>query len=294
MRTELKKNNRCYFASDLHGHEDKYEKLFQFIFSSPPDLLLLGGDILPSGIFHFSAHTKKSHEFIHSFLIKNLSALRDKLKEDFPIIFLIPGNDDPKVEEIELLEGEQLELWTNLNSKKMKLGEYSFYGYPYVSPTPFRLKDWEKYDVSRYVDPGCISPEEGIRTVQVNENTIRLTTIKNDIEKLVGNDSMENAICLFHSPPYKTNLDRAALDGKMIDHVPLDVHVGSIAIKKFIEQEQPLLTLHGHIHESTSLTGKWQDKIGRTFCFNAAHHGRELSVIQFKLDDIPNAKRFLI
>jgi len=35
-----------------------------------------------------------------------------------------------------------------------------------VPPTPFLLKDWEKYDVSAYVDPGCVSPEEGYHRVE--------------------------------------------------------------------------------------------------------------------------------
>jgi Icc-related predicted phosphoesterase len=86
---------------------------------------------------------------------------------------------------------------------------------------------------------------------------------------------------LFLSPPYQTMLDRAALDGRSIDHVPLDVHVGSVAIRRFIERSQPLITLHGHIHESARLTGAWQQRIGRTFCFSAAHDGAELALLRF-------------
>jgi len=41
---------------------------------------------------------------------------------------------------------------------------------------------------------------------------------------------------VLHSPPYDTGLDRAALDGRSVDHAPLDVHVGSIAIRRFIER----------------------------------------------------------
>lgn len=36
--------------------------------------------------------------------------------------------------------------------------------------SPFLLKDWEHYDVSRYVDLGCISPEDGQRTIDVPFN----------------------------------------------------------------------------------------------------------------------------
>jgi hypothetical protein len=53
-------------------------------------------------------------------------------------------------------------------------------------------------------------------------------TIRQDLARLVGDDDLRNAIMLFHSPPYRPSGSRG-LDGKMIDHLPLDVHVGSIA-----------------------------------------------------------------
>ena len=91
-----------------------------------------------------------------------------------------------------------------------------------------------------------------------------------------------------------TNLDRAALDGKTVDYVPLDPYIGSIAIKRFIEKQQPLLTLHGHVHESPRLTGNWRDQIGRTVCLSAAHDGQELALIRFTLENVGNAERVLI
>jgi Icc-related predicted phosphoesterase len=105
---------------------------------------------------------------------------------------------------------------------------------------------------------------------------------------------MKNAVMLFHTPPHKTHLDRAALDGKKIDHVPLDVHVGSIAVRRFIESRQPLITLHGHIHESARLTGFWKDTIGRTRMFSAAHDGPELALVRFSLEHPEDATRQLI
>jgi len=70
----------------------------------------------------------------------------------------------------------------------------------------------------------------------------------------------------------------------MYEHVPLDVHVGSIAVKRFIEERQPLLTLHGHIHESARLSGEWKIQIGRTVCINGAHDGPELALVRFDLE----------
>jgi hypothetical protein len=62
----------------------------------------------------------------------------------------------------------------------------SVYGYNYVPPTPFQLKDWERYDVSRYVEPGCVSPEEGRRSVTVDAMETRYATIQQDLVALDG------------------------------------------------------------------------------------------------------------
>ena len=84
------------------------------------------------------------------------------------------------------------------------------------------------------------------------------------------------------------------MDNKVIEHAPVDVHVGSIAIKRFIEKKQPHITLHGHIHESARITGSWRDKIGKTYCFSAAHDGPELAIVKFDSDRPEEAERILI
>jgi Icc-related predicted phosphoesterase len=80
----------------------------------------------------------------------------------------------------------------------------------------------------------------------------------------------------------------------MVDHVPLDRHLGSIAIRRFIEAQQPLLTLHGHVHESARLSHSWRDRLGRTHCFSAAHDGAELALVRFDPGDLDSASRELI
>ncbi|MEW5923964.1 MAG: hypothetical protein AB1746_08260, partial [Candidatus Zixiibacteriota bacterium] len=64
--------------------------------------------------------------------------------------------------------------------------------------------------------------------------------------------------------------------------------------KKFIAARQPLLTLHGHVHESTRLTGEWRDKIGRTAALSAAHDGKELALIRFDPEAPEQATRELL
>jgi Icc-related predicted phosphoesterase len=172
--------------------------------------------------------------------------------------------------------------------------DFLVYGYACVPPTPFVLKDWECYDVSRYVPLGSVSPEEGLRSVPADESRVKWATIQRDLDSLVGDEPLDRAVFLFHTPPYDTPLDRAALDGKTCEHVALDLHVGSIAVRRFIEERQPLLSLHGHIHESTRLTGEWKIRMGRTVCINGAHDGPELALVRFDLQSPWEATRELI
>ena len=233
-------------------------------------------------------------DFANDFLAARFAQLRRELKKGYPRVFLILGNDDGRSAESAILAGAGRGLWEYIHNRQARLSKFLVFGYAYVPPTPFRLKDWERYDVSRYVDPGCISPLEGMYSVPVSESDLRFRTIKADLEQLVGQVDLSNAVFLFHSPPYQTNLDRAALDGKKVDHVPLDLNVGSIAIRRFLETYQPLLSLHGHVHESARITGHWKDMIGKTHAFSAAHDGPELALVRIELDDLEASTRELL
>lgn len=279
----------CFFSTDLHGHVDRYHKLIDQIIIEEPDLVLLGGDLLPHGF-----GTKSDfNDFFEDFLLKEFLLLKKKMGSKYPEVMLILGNDDARINEQDFIDAQNLGVWTYMHEQKKQFQSYTIYGYAYVPPTPFQLKDWERYDVSRYADPGCIHPLEGRYSVEPKED-IEYQTIKEDLDKLCADDDLRKAIFLFHSPPYQTFLDRAALDGKMIDHVPMDVHVGSIAIKRFIEERQPLMTLHGHIHESTRITGHWNEKIGKTISINGSTDSPELSLIIFNLEDLNQLVRRLL
>jgi len=65
-------------------------------------------------------------------------------------------------------------------------------------------------------------------------------------------------------------------------------------MRKFIEKKKPLLTLHGHIHESARITGHWKENIGNTNSFSGCHDGPELALIEFDINDLSLATRRLI
>jgi uncharacterized protein len=97
----------------------------------------------------------------------------------------------------------------------------------------------------------------------------------------------QRAIVNFHCPPTETKLDLAPLLTKDFKYVgkggAIQVqHVGSSAVRHVIERHQPLLGLHGHIHES-----RGEEMIGRTLCLNPGSEYGEgiLDAVIVQLDD---------
>ena len=75
-----------------------------------------------------------------------------------------------------------------------------------------------------------------------------------------------NAVFNVHVPPYRSGLDDAAELDKDLRPVLAGQSlqpVGSTALREAIQKYQPLLSLHGHIHE-----GRGATHIGKTLCIN--------------------------
>lgn len=286
-------NESCFFVSDLHGNRTRYEKLFSQVLDKKPRAVFFGGDLLPSSVLHQSADPAIPPGFLPDFFLPAFRHLKETLGEDYPELFMILGNDDPRAAEPFFLTHAAEGLWHYMHGSSVEMNGLNIYGYSFVPPTPFLLKDWERYDVSRYVDPGCIHPTEGFRTVPAGVD-LEFETIKKDLDKLTAGKDLSGSVFLFHSPPYRTMLDRAGLDGVMIDHVPADVHVGSIAIREFIEERQPLITLHGHVHESSRITGAWKQQMNKTWALSAAYDGPGLALIRFRPGCPERAERLIV
>jgi hypothetical protein len=102
-----------------------------------------------------------------------------------------------------------------------------------------------------------------------------LATIKEELDILTVQSRPAKTIYVLHSPPYATALDRLT-DGRP---------VGSRAVRAFIEQHRPPLTLHGHIHESPIVSGHYANRIGRTLCVNPGQMAQRLHVVIFDTKD---------
>jgi len=80
-------------------------------------------------------------------------------------------------------------------------------------------------------------------------------------------NDVHTSIFLIHVPPINTAIDEAPLLEDLKLKVDLTgiktTHVGSTAVRATIEKLQPMISLHGHIHESRGVA-----RIGKTLCVN--------------------------
>lgn len=282
-----------FFASDLHGSELCFKKFVAAAKFYGADTLLLGGDVsakivVPvvrggSGRYQaqFHGHTERLdessvEEFEHRAWTSGLYTERmdpeeyqhyadnpaeveqlfdrvmrrtvqrwleyakDKLAGSPVIVYNAPGNDDPPaVDEVLLTHGDDRVRFVEGEIVEIAPGmEMLSTGYTNVTP----------WDTHREYS------EE-----QIAEHLLAMTARLSNPETAIFN---------IHVPPYNSRLDVAPLLGqdlkvKTAAGATMTAPVGSTAVREAIEDVQPLLTLHGHIHESGGSV-----KIGRTTAIN--------------------------
>ena len=53
----------CIFISDLHGNSDKYEKLLNYVQLNSPDVIFIGGDLLPAGNGYYKTSANNHNNY---------------------------------------------------------------------------------------------------------------------------------------------------------------------------------------------------------------------------------------
>jgi len=268
-------------TNDLHQMASKWKDVVKACKKEKPDVLAIAGDLFPkttniTGQFPFLEHLSK-------YAIKiNKMGVR---------IILMLGNDDNQLLVPEMEKGEEDGLWYYAANKKVDIDGFEFVGMPYVPDYPFGYKFWchpEFEDNLRisFASSPCIINEynefEDIPDmVAYMENK---KPIWNCLEELVGEvDDVKSSIWLIHAPPSGVSLDICSSGDK----------VGSDAVLEFIEKYQPMLTLHGHIHESPEYNGhKWCQNIYDTLAIQGGQMGFDLyySIIEIEGGKIVSKK----
>lgn len=245
--------------TDLHGSRWKYDRLLKRALQHRIDVVVNGGDMLPNDE-GFAAQG----DFIRDYLKRHFAEF-----DEAGIRYLCcPGNDDLMVFD-ELFEAACSETSTvrNLAQRKVAIGEFEFIGMNWVVDYPFRLKDRCRMDTKDFEFPNQFGP--GLLSTRAGELTDwfsyarSLPTIADELERLVKPTPAANAVYVIHMPPRGLGLDKC-MDGR---------EVGSAAVRDFLLRCQPRLALHGHVHESPSVTGKWFAHVGRTLCIQPGQLG---------------------
>ena len=287
---------RLLFSSDLHGNEIQYNKFFKFAEQISADILILGGDLSPKD--KYENFIENQREFFKYKLQEKIKQFKRKSPKSN--IYLMMGNDDCAVN-LDVLDNP--DLYQNIHGKRLKINDnFDIVGYSFVPITPFKLKDWEKFDMSNvpiylkeyyeyrkkvnYRLDGFKSTKDGWVDFLFDNDMEKSVSIQKDLENEIFTKNAGKTVYVIHTPPNNTNLDQTIRKD----------NVGSIAVRLFIEKYQPYLTLHGHIHETVDVSGKFKDIIGNTLCMASGNHnvGEDLAVIVLDLDKPGEAKRFKI
>lgn len=274
----MKKTIKGIFTADLHGSKAQYEKLFDK--ARGVDFAVIGGDITPP------KRIDEQRKFIENELIRLIADFNSKHKN--VDIYLMLGNDD-WVSNMQVLARENNRLYKIIHNQVYRLNEdFNIVGYSYVPITPFAIKDFEKFD-SKDAElqkgdtlQGFKSSNFELLPFKFNPED-REDNIENDFKNILRLSEPAKTIYAIHTPPYNTYLDM----------VYAAVHVGSLAVRRFIEQQKPYLTLHGHIHETIEVSGHFRDKINGAICLGVGNsaYEKELAVITFDLYDLNSIKR---
>jgi Icc-related predicted phosphoesterase len=294
FRSRRKKNKlSIFFATDIHGSEICFKKFLAAPDFYGADVCILGGDmtgkmIVPlvheggttfkatlagrevtvsgeqevealearvrdSGFYPYRTdldemgalanEPRRVDEIFHAEMAATLMRWSELAERKYAgsdrVIFVAPGNDDPffiddiirEIPRFRLIEGEIVTLDDR----------YEMLATGYSNRTP-----WETH--------------REIEEVELREL----------IEKLAARiTSMETGIFNIHVPPFDTTIDEGpdidpeSWDQKTSMGRSMTKPVGSHAVREAIDDHQPMLSLHGHIHESRGVV-----RLGRTLAIN--------------------------
>jgi hypothetical protein len=142
-----------------------------------PHAVFIGGDIMPSALMLKQSITDAYTDFVEGFLTHGFLKLRESLGKSYPRIFLILGNDDGKFIEPEILQWEAKGIWEYIHFKKVTLGDFCLQ-LCICSSYSFRMKDWEKYDVSGTPTPAVFRLKKVFIPLMFNKTELNTHKLK--------------------------------------------------------------------------------------------------------------------
>ena len=287
------KSTRVFFTTDLHGSTVVFKKFINAGKFYEAQVLILGGDMI--GKMVVPIVSQGSGRFSANYLGKIYDIAEgeelDKLELNFENSGLYPvrltpeevsaykGNRDLVEKRFAELAKARLSRWLDIAEERLRGTGIRCYVQP-GNDDPYEVDSvFRTSEIIQNVDGCLIQLDENHEMISVgaaNQTPWNCPRDKSEeeLEQMIERVASQvknpsQAIFNLHVPPYDTNLDIAPeLDENLTPRLSLGggfkmVPVGSKAVRSAIEKYQPLLGLHGHIHES-----RFAQKIGKTLCIN--------------------------
>ena len=279
------------FCTDIHGSDTVFRKFLNASKMYSVNAAIIGGDITGKALAFISMKNGgyESDTFGRKWFAKNDAELPSLVREFRKRGFYVHIDTPDSIEDIKSSPARMEQLLKDYILKSMKewmqLAEERLKGTGikcYISPGN---DDFYEIDEVLNSSDFVVNPElnvtllgdryEMITLGQVNitpwncPRDVPEENLYHTITQLTSKlSNPKQTIFNLHAPPHNTYLDIAMeldenLRPVMKAGQPSMTHVGSISVRKTIEEYQPLLGLHGHIHESKAF-----EKIGRTVCIN--------------------------
>ena len=304
---------RIFFTTDVHGSEKCFMKFVNAGKFYNANVVILGGDITGKLLVpivekdgRYSCTLMKSQEEANS--KEELSALEKKIRNMGYYTYVtttteieqLRNNRDAVDKLLTKLMCESIEKWIRITEERLRETGIKCY----ISPgNDDRLEIDQVLSKSDYV----INPEGRVVQLDSSHEMITLgyanmtpwkcprdipeSELQTKIESLTSQvKNFKTSIFCFHCPPFDSVIDLAPeLDGNLKPVLapgggPRMMPTGSPSVRAAIERFQPLLGLHGHIHES-----RGNIKIGRTICLNPGSEYTE-GILRGALIDIDETK----
>ena len=279
---------KIFFATDIHGSEICWRKFLNSAAFYKADLVVLGGDVTGKAMVPITAYNGYWQVTLRGETLRldskaELDEVMTRIRNSgfYPAIVSQDelahlgeneGAVDRRFSE-EMISS--LDRWLDMADGKLRGGEIPcilnggnddifeidsvIESSPCVSFAEGKLLDLDGFSL---VSMGWTNPTPWNTYREAPEDELAAK-----IEQLASLvPDMGRAIFNFHAPPYGTGLDEApALDENLrpMHGGAVMKPVGSTAVRDAIVKHQPMLSVHGHIHESRAIK-----RLGRTMAIN--------------------------
>jgi len=286
-------DTKLFFASDVHGSEKTFMKFVNAGNFYKANVLILGGDMTGKMLVPIVRQTDGSHKvkFLGTeYVIKTEQEIQE-MEKNIRFNGAYPYRTTPdNIKELDADRNKVDELFSSLMKEEvgrwLKIAEERLRGTGikcFITPgNDDRLDVDDAFSSNEYV----VNPEGKLVSIDDHHEMISSgycnvtpwkaprdipeEELSRKIESMTSQvKNMKNCIFNFHCPPYDSTIDLAPKLDKNLkpvisptggtEMIPAGSRAGRVAIEKC----QPLLGLHGHIHESKGFF-----RIGRTLCLN--------------------------